>query len=185
MKVHPVWLSLILAFFLLTACQEGNVDMDNNGDELLIVNLDELSYRMPPHTFQRIKLDKGLHILSIKDEAGRVLERDTFQVIEGGLINLAKTNYLIWVDLYGDPALRKTVLQEDWIDIGNQSFFGQFEPLESEATYIEQKWDYGLGEPFPEDLLGWEITREKWIIKRKLFREDELIEAYNSLVKEK
>lgn len=185
MKAYFLGLPLLWLFLLLTACQQGNVDMDNNGDDLLIVTLDELSYRMTPHTFQRIQLDKGMHTLTIKDEAGRVIVRDTFQVIEGGLINLAKTPYLIWVDLYGDPALRKTVLQEDWIEIGNQSFFGQFEPLETEQTYVEQRWDYGLGEPFPEDLLGWEITREKWIIKRKLFREDELIDAYNALVKEK
>ncbi|GAB4415050.1 MAG: hypothetical protein OHK0039_23390 [Bacteroidia bacterium] len=158
--------------------------MDNNGDQPLIVTIDELTYRMQPHAYQRIELEAGTHVLTIKEEAGRVIDTDTFQVIEGGLLNLAKTNYLIWVDLYGDPELRKTILQEDWIEIGNQSYFGQFEPVDVGAYYVESKWDYGLDEDFPEDLLGWEISREKWIIKRKLFREDELVNAYNSLVKQ-
>ncbi|RMG69761.1 MAG: hypothetical protein D6722_09580, partial [Bacteroidetes bacterium] len=136
MKATFFRLLLPLLVGLMVSCQQGNVDMDNNGDDLLIVNLDELSYRVPPHTYQRIQLDPGMHSLTIKDEAGRVIEEGTFRVLEGGLINLAKTNYHVWVDLYGDPTFRKTVLKEDWVDIGTQSFFGQFEPVDTSQVYV-------------------------------------------------
>ena len=175
---------LVVGWFLIAipGCDQGNIDLDNSGDEPLTVIIDELQYDLAPGEYQRIKLEKGRHILTIVDKDGKTQEEETFRVVAGGLINVAKGNYLVWTDLYGDPNLRKEKLKEDWIDIGDQSFFGEFETLPTDEYYIEKKWDYGLSENFPDDLLGWEMGVEKYIIKRKLFREEELVKAYNSLV---
>ncbi|MEM7368244.1 MAG: hypothetical protein AAF587_06545 [Bacteroidota bacterium] len=181
---HLPKLLLILATLAWGGCNQGNIDMDNSSDQDLIVNIDELSYNMKAGQYTRIQLDKGVHKLVLQDEEGKVLEEESFRVYEGGLLNLGKNNYLIWVDLYGDPELRKSKLEEDWLDIEGDSYFGQFERLDPSKIYVERKWDYGLDDAFPDDLLGWQMTQERWIIKRKLFRESEFIEAYKSLVKE-
>lgn len=170
---------------MLLGCSQGNVEMDNYGEEHLKVILDGTVHDMLPHSYQKLQLEKGTHTLVVQNLDGKTLDETTFQVVEGGLLNLAKTNYLIWTDLYGDPSLRKTKLSEDWMDIGKQSFFGEFEKLEIDQIYIEKKWDYGLEEDFPDDLMGWQMAKEKWILKRKLFREEALIDSYNAMVEEK
>ena len=178
------WLLLLLGALAWGGCNQGNIDMDNASDQDLIVQIDELRIEMNKGAYTRIQLDEGMHKIIVQDAGGKVLEESSFRVYEGGLLNLGKTNYLIWVDLYGDPELRKSKLEEDWLDIGKQSFFGQFERVDPSKLYVERKWDYGLDEAFPDDLLGWQMTQERWIIKRKLFRETEFVEAYNALVKE-
>ena len=181
---HLPWLLLAVGILLSWGCNQGNIDLDNDGDAPLIVVIDELSFQMESRSYKSIELAKGAHNLTLKDSTGKVLDEFTFRVLEGGLINLAKSEYLIWVDLYGDPNLRDTELKEDWITMGDNSFFGQFEQLDPSILYVEKKWDFGLSESFPNDLLGWQMTEERWIIKRKLFRKSDFIEAYNSLVKE-
>jgi hypothetical protein len=181
---RSLWLLFPFAWLLLLGCDQGNIEMDNAGEEDLRVVIDELAYSMPAGSFQRIDLESGLHTLTIKGEDGKILDEQTFSVVEGGLLNLAKSTYYIWVDLYGEASLRDEVLSETWIEIGNESFFGEFERVPAEKLYVERKWDFGLEEPFPDDLYGWKITQDKWIIRRKLFREQELIQAYKDMVQQ-
>ena len=138
---------------------------------------------MPPGDYKNIELAKGTHQIVIKNQEGKELEGETFEVREGGLLNVAKGKYIIWTDLYGDPELRKTQLNEDWIYINDESYYGEFLQLPSDQIYMEKDWHFGLNEDFPDDLLGWEISQEKWIKRKKLFREQQLVEAYNKLVK--
>ncbi len=180
----------LLPFFLFLfalvsfGCDEGNIDMDNDGEETFVVTLDDISYNMSPGDYQNLKLPSGSHRIIIKDENGKILEETSFNVEKGGLINLARTDYYIWTDLYGDPALKEQHLKEDWLKIGNQTYFGEFIKVEPESIYKEKSWDYGLSEDFPSDLLGWQLTKEKYILKSKIFRKDQLIAAYNALAKE-
>ncbi|TAE55300.1 MAG: hypothetical protein EAZ89_05745 [Bacteroidetes bacterium] len=175
----------LLLMLVFSACSQGNVDLDNAGSSTLHATVDELKYILPPRTYLRIKLEKGPHTLVVNDSSGKTLEQTTFRIEEGGLLNLAKANYIIWTDLYGDPALRPQKLKEDWLEIGKNTYFGEFERLDPSLLYVEQKWDYPLTEPFPDDLLGWEISKEKWIVKRKLFREPDLVAAYKSIATKK
>ena len=140
---------------------------------------------MAPHSYKSIALDRGPHTLIIKNEIGELVADTLIQVIEGGLINIARADYYIWTDLYGDPSLKEEKLDEDWTEIGDQTFFGEFYPLESNKLYIAKRWDYGLQEAFPEDLLGWKLARDKYLIKSKVFRSQDLVDAYNSLAKKK
>lgn len=174
-------LMLMVGMLALVGCTQGNVELDNAGEESLRAIIDELPYQMSGGTFQRISLEPGLHSLVVQDMQGEIKGETTFQVTEGGLINLAKKPYYIWVDLYGDTTLRSTQLKEDWVTIGNESFYGQFEPVDTAVYYVERRWDYGLDESFPNDLYGWKITQEKWIIKRKLFRQEGLVKSYKAM----
>ncbi|MEZ4775392.1 MAG: hypothetical protein R3D00_19565 [Bacteroidia bacterium] len=176
---------LLVGVCMTLGCNRGNIDMDNAGKEPIEVTIDAISYTMAPGQYQRIRLEKGRHLLKIKRKDATEAEETDFRVVEGGLLNLANSNYLIWTDLYGDPMLRESKLEEEWIEIDGHDYRGEFEKLDPTVYYIEKKWDYGLGEDFPDDLLGWEMGNEKYIIKRKLFRQEELIQAYNALVKEK
>jgi hypothetical protein len=178
------WLLLLPALWL-GACEKGNVELDNSSDQTLRIAIDELRYSVGPNSFAKVELPTGPHRVTVRNEANEIIADTTIRIIEGGLINLAGGEYLIWTDLYGNPELRKTKLNEEWIDIGDQSYFGEFERVDPEQLYVEREWDYGLEEPFPKDLLGWEMTQEKWVIKRKLFREADLVDAYTSLVEER
>ena len=145
---HPLIFCFLLVSLSLFSCEQGNVELDNAGDQTLKVVVDELLYMMPAGGFERIELKPGLHSLIVQDASGQVMYDTTFQVVEGGLINLAQVSYYIWVDLYGDATLRETQLNEDWISIGNESFFGQFEEVAPGPYYIERRWDFGLDEDF-------------------------------------
>ncbi len=180
-----LYLSLISLSTLFSTCGTGNVDLDNAGGQPYEVIVGNQSYMMAPHEYKSITLEKGTHTLVIKNELGEVVSDTLIQVIEGGLINTARANYYIWTDLYGDPSLKEEKLDEDWTEIEDQTFFGEFYPLESDKLYIEKRWDYGLQEAFPEDLLGWKLARDKYLIKSKVFRSQDLVEAYTALAKKK
>lgn len=181
---YSLWLITTLIGLSLLGCNQGNIEMDNAGGEDLVVIIDELAYQVPAGAFERIDLEAGTHRIIIKSAEDKELDRAEFEVIEGGLLNLAKSPYYIWVDLYGEAELRKEKLKEEWIDIGNESFFGEFDKLPADVVFIEKKWNFGLDEDFPDDLYGWKMAQDKWIIKRKLFREEGLIQAYKSMVQE-
>jgi hypothetical protein len=183
MKLNLSFLLLAGLSLLGLGCSKGNVDLDNGGSQTLSVVIDQVSYVLPPRTGQLIELAPGPHTLEIRDSSGKTMDQTSFRIAEGGLINAARSPYIIWTDLYGDPALRATKLREEWIEIGKNSYFGEFERLDPEQYYVEKKWDYGLTEPFPDDLLGWEVTRDKWIVKKKLFREPDMVAAYQSIAK--
>lgn len=180
----PLGLFAIFTWLSLLACNQGNIEMDNAGEQPLRVVIDELAYQMPAGSFKRVELEAGRHTVTIENTEGKILDEGEFTVVEGGLLNLARTPYYIWVDLYGEASLREDKLKETWIEIGNESFFGEFEKISPENLYVERRWDFGLDEEFPDDLYGWKITQDKWLIRRKLFREQGLIDAYKDMVKQ-
>ncbi|MEL6841895.1 MAG: hypothetical protein AAFP02_01670, partial [Bacteroidota bacterium] len=57
-----------------------------------------------------------------------------------------------------------------------------FQPLPTDQLYIESQWDYGLGEDWPSRL--WDIVpkEDKFKVRRKLYREQGLIDYYMSRV---
>lgn len=172
---------LLLLLLTASACTQANIDLDNAGDQALSITVDEITYPLKAGAYQKLQLEPGPHRVIVKDSNGKTLEEETFNVKEGGLLNVAREEYYIWTDLYGDPSMKEEHLKEDWLKIGNQSYFGEFTVVEPENIYIEKRWDYDLDEDFPNDLLGWQFTEDKYIIKSKLFREQQLIEAYNKL----
>lgn len=180
--------SLLLLLSVFVACEQENIELDNAGDEFLHVTIDELRYDIPAHSLKMLDLKPGKHTIQVKNKDGKTLEDGTFDIQKGGVINVGKHSYIIWTDLYwasnvDDPKLRETKLQEEALEIDGQEYIGEFEKLDADKLYLESTWDYGLTEEFPASLWGLEFAQEKWSIKRKIFREKELAEAYMKLVK--
>jgi hypothetical protein len=173
----------------MSACQyfeEGNVDLDNNGPDLLYVTVDELTYKMADSTYVNLDLAPGFHQLTIKDENQKELENLTFEVIEGGLINLAKAQYYVWSDIYGDQRLKEQKLNIREVEIGDKIYMGDFEAMPNDALYLESQnqWDYGLSEDFPGQLYDMIPRDERYKIRRKLYREQDLVADYMSQVEQ-
>lgn len=164
-------------------CQNGNVILDNAGKDSIALTVDDKNYFVEAGGRQKIKLSPGVHSLKIRGKDAATVEEVSFTVDGGGVLNLALQDYYIWTDLYGDPKLKALHLNQADFVIDKKKYYGQFARLKPDNRYIEKIWDYDLDENFPNDIIGYEFTEEKYIIKSKIFREDELIEAYNALVK--
>ncbi|MEO0896517.1 MAG: hypothetical protein AAFY71_08980 [Bacteroidota bacterium] len=184
MRIKQIILLSIVSLFLLS-CEEGNIDLDNAGDDDLQVQIDEVKLNMPANSYKNISLEPGLHTLVIQDASGKVLDETRFKVEQGGLINLAKAPYVVWTELYGSTNLRKEKLKLDYYEIetedGKQRIWGEFEKIEPEDFYVEQTWDYGLDQPFEDHLWRLDLIQDKYVIMRKIFREIELLEEYKAL----
>ena len=185
--MKPIQLLCITIFASsLFSCSTGNVDLDNGSTESLTVVVDHTdTHVMNPGTYKQIHLPKGMHHILVNDADGNLRAERRINVEEGGLLNVGGAEYYIWTDLYGNPGLKQAKLEEKWVDIGGKSFYGEFYRLDNSDLYTEKRWDFGLSQSFPEDLLGWQwqMSKEKYLIRSKLFRDDQLISAYNSLVK--
>lgn len=184
MRIHYLTLLLSVALFTI-ACEEGNIDLDNAGEEELYVQVDEIEYHMPPNSYKNISLEKGLHTLSIKDGNRKLLEESRIDVENGGLINLGKSSYVVWTELYGSSKFRTDKLKLAYFDVetptGKQKIWGEFERLEPEKLYLEAKWDHGLDEEFKDQLWRLDLIQDKYVIIKKVFREKELFEEYKGL----
>ncbi|MFK7922126.1 MAG: hypothetical protein AB8H47_09225 [Bacteroidia bacterium] len=186
----------LFCLFALAACDQftdqTNIDLDNDGESTLIVTIDELSYRMNPGGHTAIKLEPGFHKIRVVDQADdKELEASTFEVKKGGLINLAKSQYYVWSDIYGNQALKdeKLNVQDLVIETKDEkgkkiktTYIGDFEKLPTDQLYLESQWDYGLIEDWPSRL--WDIVprEDKFEVRRKLYREQGLIDYYMSRV---
>ena len=79
---HPLIFCFLLVSLSLFSCEQGNVELDNAGDQTLKVVVDELLYMMPAGGFERIELKPGLHSLIVQDASGQVMYDTTFQVVD-------------------------------------------------------------------------------------------------------
>ena len=179
-------LCLTLLATSLFSCTTGNVDIDNGSTERLTITIDYTdTHSMEPGSYKMVDLPSGVHHILVEDADGNARIDKKITVKEGGLLNVGGSEYYIWTDLYGNPGLKPDKLEEKWVDIGGKSFYGEFYRLDNQDLYTEKRWDFGLNQSFPDDLLGWQwqMSKEKYLIRSKLFRDDQLITAYNSLVK--
>ena len=180
-KITGLIVILVLAVGLMSCEEEGNVLIDNSGEAQLQVMVDAVAYNMPAGSHIRVQLEPGLHSYSIKDESGEVQEEGSFTVIEGGLLNAAKEEYLIWAEWYGDMSMKETTLKQEWIKVDDIEIFGEFERISGEDTYLEKRWDQNIDEDLPESVMAWELTDKRWVIKRKIFRLEEALIHYQSV----
>jgi len=181
MKKIKLLLSLF-AVLCLIACNEGNVDLDNAGEDALKVTVDGQLYLLKGGERQLLSLDPGLHSIKIEDIANELLLDSTFQVFEGGLLNVARGEYLIWTDVFSPEstlAFRKQALNTQQLKIDRKVYDLDYEMLPQNRIYTEKKWDYGLTEDFPKKVYGWEIDKgKKYMIKKKLVRFNEFEKIY-------
>ncbi len=171
----------LLPLLLLLSCG-GNVDIDNAGEEALKVTIDGQLYLLKAGARENIKLEQGLHSIQVADIKNEILRDTVFQLSKGGLLNVARAEYLIWKDVFSPEstlAFRKEVLNTQELKIDRKIYQIDYEALAPYQIYVESKWDYGLGEDFPTKVYGWEIDKDqKYMIKTKLVRLDEFEKTY-------
>lgn len=179
---HILRIFIVLPLCFLLACSSGNIDIDNAGTEALKVTLDGQLLLLKAGDRKNIKLEPGLHSIQVADIKNEVLKDTVFQLMEGGLINLAGGEYLIWKDVFSPAATlayRKEALDPQKLKIDRRVYEIDYEMLPENRLFIEKKWDYGLTESFPKKVYGWEIDKDKkYMIKTKLVRLDEFEEVY-------
>ena len=137
-NINGLFVLFLLAGFLMSCEEKGNVLIDNSGDQQLQVMVDAVAYNMPVGSSIRVQLEPGLHTFSIKDESGEVQEEGSFSVVEGGLLNAAKEEYLIWAEWYGDMSMKESTLKQEWIKVDDIEIFGEFERIPGEEVYLEK-----------------------------------------------
>lgn len=177
---HWKWIILIVMGWALSSCHYNNVEIDNPSSEPITVVFAGESYQVPPKSVTYVTIEPGMYPLQIEEGEGIAGVDTTVRVEAGGLINPTGAAYYIWTDLYGDKENREVQLKEDWVKVGKKQLFGDIFSIPPSQEYVEKKWDYGLEKPFPKDLLGWQFNfwGDKFILKSKLFREDQLLGAY-------
>lgn len=175
-RLFPLLLTLTLF-----SCEEKNVLIDNSGEEALQVVVDAVAYNMPANSNIRVMLEPGLHTFTIKDSENELIEEGSFQVQEGGLLNVSKGEYLIWAEWFGDQTQKETTLKQEWIKVDDIEIFGEFDRIDDGAVYIEKRWDYNVDEELPESVRAWEFTDKRWVIKRKIFRLDDAMQHYQAV----
>lgn len=166
-------------------CSEGNVVLDNASDEKRTLVLDGTTYELGANSSQIIELATGSHTLSIQDAEGESVQEGEFESQAGGIVNVGEHSYIIWKQFYGqDPQLREKYLNEGELEVDGMTFQGDFNVLDSTQLYIEQDWDYGLEENFPQKRFKLPVTtdEQKYVTKKKVVRKKDFLEAYKALV---
>jgi hypothetical protein len=179
---------LITVALLLSACgPEGNVYIDNGGDEPLTVMLDQDRYDLQPGQRTLIKVEPGQHQIRVAGEDGKFTRDTTVQIENGGLINPAGAEYLAWKEVFAPNStleLRKKLLKPKKLRIDNFVYEIEYYALPKEQLYTERFWSYGLDETFPKTVRGWEFDAdEQYKFKSLLVRKSDFAKVYMEAAK--
>jgi len=167
------------------ACSEKkNVYLDNASAVSIEADIDGIRYNITGGESRAIALNAGVHKISAKSLDGKWQKDTTFQVSKGGIVNLNQGKYAVWRELYGEDSLRTKKLKVEWVNFGQTPLLGDFTRYDSSLIFIEKAWDYDLTESFPDEKLGFSVpTKERFIIKAKVYREMDLINEYTGMAK--
>jgi hypothetical protein len=180
MRLFLILLLAALSGFV-SGCEKGNLVLDNAGEVSLKVSIDGKPHSLKAGDTKYVKIKPGIHRFSIKDAGEQTLEDGDFTLSKRGLLNLGKSTYVVWRDLYGAHALRDQILDEDWLEIEGKEFFGDLEVLDGKGLYFEAFWDYGLDEPFPKKKYTLDRpAKEEYYVMGKLFRFPDFVKAYST-----
>lgn len=167
-----------LVFLLGFGCSNGNVKLDNPSGEKVKFTIDGEVHELEGKSTTGISLSGGKHKVSVGD-----IKDFEFNVKEGGVLHNGSSDYLTWKILYGDAEFRKSELDEDTLELDSMLFFGDLQVHPRELLYIEGKWDYNVDAPLPESKELY--VNKDFLIKSKIFREEDFVETYKKLSKKK
>jgi hypothetical protein len=178
----------ILFVLVFAACgPKGNVYIDNGGEETLTVVLDQSRYDLQPGQRSLIEVEPGPHQIRVAGQDGKFTRDTTVQIVEGGLINPAGAEFLVWKEVFAPNStleLRKQLLKPEKLKIDNFVYEIEFTSLPSDQLYIEKSWDFGLNESFPKTVQGWEFkAEEQYKFKTLLVRKSDFAKVYMEAAK--
>jgi hypothetical protein len=177
-------LSIFFSLFLGACSEKKNVYLDNSSAISIEADIDGIRYNITAGESRGVAVKPGVHKISAKSVDGKWIKDTTFQVVKGGIVNLNQGKYTVWRELYGEDSLRTKKLKFDWVNFGQTPLLGDFTRYDSSLIFLEKAWDYDLAEAFPDEKMGFAVpTKEKFIIKAKIYREADLINEYMGMAK--
>ncbi|WP_312951785.1 hypothetical protein [Superficieibacter sp.] len=173
---------LLGACVSLTACFGDSKEfiIDNPTAKPLAISIDNEKITIPAQETQNIKLDAGLHTLSL--ENGENIKFNVFDAWPrsgvSGLINPTRTRYIQVVQKYVAAGVQPANENSDvhTIRINGEVVTGPFQDLGSELFIDKFSYDWELGptEALPESM----SSTSKDNYKTKLFRVDDFLQYY-------
>lgn len=162
----------------MTACSGGRVDfvIDNPTGALLEIKLDGQPRSIAPHQEESVTLSAGRHTLE-SPLTGPV----SFIVYangKGALVNPTFSTYVLVNEVYstGESGGMNFRPLERTIELDGVSFKGAFEVRD--GLFIDQQWDYGVHQDFPEQVLV--SNKAKGGIRSKLFEKSAFVHYVES-----
>ena len=147
MKIQ-FFIVLIAAFFM--SCS-SNVDIvvDNPSDAVVIVVIDSLILEVPEQEVVRIKLDKGIHTISLEGKDDIIFDFTE----KAYLLNPTMSEYLLIKEFYGSESSYQEYENESMDSLRKVTFLGM--ELEGDYKVIKDlinpvTWEIGPREPLPE-----------------------------------
>ncbi|WNL44416.1 hypothetical protein RKE25_13355 [Dyella sp. BiH032] len=164
----PIALSLS-AFLALTGCTSSNVDfsIDNPTEAPLKLQIDGTAYEIPAHQAKELTLKAGGHTLDAP--ATGTVKFNVYAERKGALINPTLSDYVIVSATYVTEASKaKNFMPAGGgpFQLDGVEFHGPFELADS--LFIEKDWRFGVTEPFPDSLTGYDAGNGGNIF-RKIF----------------
>lgn len=185
--MRTYWIILVLSLLVVACGPKGNVYIDNGGEEPLTVTIDQTPFSLQPGQRTLVEVEPGAHAISVKGEDGKVQRDTTVQIVQGGLINAAAAEFLVWKEVFAPQStleLRKQLLKPGKLKINNFVYDVEHSYLPQSQLYVEQSWDLGLTEDFPKKVRGWDLeTDEQYMFKTKLVRKSDFAEVYMKAAK--
>ena len=177
MKKIPL---IFLTALLLLGCGGGNVVLDNARTEAVTFSFKGgETVEVEAEGRSSIDLEPGTHEVEIK--LGDSVVADTsFKLKTGGIVHSGGSRYVIWKQLYGLQNDRATLLNEKWVEVDSIRVYGDFTVYEPEWIFLEENWEYGLDDDFPESKTMY--VTEDFQIESKVFRSQDMITYYKTLV---
>ena len=157
-----------------------NADLDNPLPDTIVVNMDGLkSHIIPPKTMITLKLKAGKHSFDTKIK-GVFYHSGYFESSLDGLINVTRSDYVVWKDLYMKEEREEYYdnIQENVVVIDNQEYIGDIKLYDTTSIFIPKEWDYDIKTSFPEFV---DLGKQPFVVKKKIFYKKDFIREYNNI----
>ena len=175
MKMRLVSLA---ALALIAGCSSNSIDfsIDNPTDAPLKLQIDGTAYDIPAHQAKDIMLRAGEH--SMDAPATGKIKFIVYTGRKGALLNASLSDYVIVSETYvTDASKLKNFAPAGGgpFELDGVKFNGPFEL--AHGLFIENAWRFGVREPFPDSLRGYDPGNGGNIF-RKIFTAPDFVAYY-------
>lgn len=175
MKMRLVSLA---ALALIAGCSSNSIDfsIDNPTDAPLKLQIDGTAYDIPAHQAKDITLKAGEH--SMDAPATGKIKFIVYTGRKGALLNASLSDYVIVSETYvTDASKLKNFAPAGGgpFELDGVKFNGPFEL--ANGLFIENAWRFGVREPFPDSLRGYDPGNGGNIF-RKIFTAPDFVAYY-------
>lgn len=148
--------AILLAMLTLAGCSGRSPDfsIDNPTDAPISLMIDDTHYDVPAHQATDLSLSPGEHRME-SNWTGKI-KFIVYAGGEGGLINPTLSDYVIADRVYlTDPSKQSNFgAVNETIRLQGVAFQGPF--VLQNGLFIEKKWRFGVRQPLPHDLTGYD-----------------------------